>query len=130
MKKYAFYILIGSLLLANAFAFGNTDRINRLLDTVRVEMESLEKEQDMVKVKKLCPVISMNLGYLQDTISRKLNRLQERVEQYSAQMQTNEDEYEVEFLQNKIDQAQKKIETLQKLMQTIDMWKAKLVQCC
>lgn len=127
-------LTIASILLCTAPAFCSST-LNKHIDLLQHEIDQLDLETNAKKLKDLSAIISANIAYLEGKIQKKMENTLKKIEKYQTNISEDPEDPDVQKWTDKINSAKEKLTHLNDLLQTIELWKSKIVkdeskECC
>lgn len=107
----------------------HTEKLSGLSKQMKIlqhEIDAVDKELNKEKVKMLQTVLKANVVYLESSIIKKLKHAESKLQKQKTSLSNNSDSETIQSELKKIDATEEKIEMLNEVLLTIELWKAKL----
>lgn len=123
MKK--FLILMMCCIWSVAGFAGDTASLVKKVESLRESIESLIVQSKSERSLLSTAILETNLVLIQKKIKKKIHSAEKRLMKYQASLEGAENEDGVQLFLKKMQAQEKKLQTLNDLLYTIEMWKNK-----
>lgn len=123
MKKFLM-LMMCCIWSVSGFA-GDTASLVKKVESLRESIESLIVQSKSERSLLSTAILETNLVLIQKKIKKKIHSAEKRLMKYQASLESAENEEGVQLFFKKVQDQQAKLQTLNDLLDTLEMWKNK-----